>query len=117
MAQRHRIAPWIFVLTFGAVASLILVGVSAYRVEYLVWLTLHPEALGGGLAAVAGAIGKGVSMLPHFRNGPTPREIDTARERLYAQVIEATDTLTAVQGELDLLYSHVVQLRDSIPRG
>jgi len=113
--QRHRLAPWVHMLILGGVISLAFVGIAAWRVDTLVWMTLHPEVIGVLVAGVSGILGATVRQLPHFRNGPTPRELDTMRERLFTQVVQATDTLTVVQGELDLLYSRVVKLRDSLP--
>lgn len=116
-AQRHRVAPWVHMLVLGGVISLAFVGVAAWRIETLVWLTLHPEVIGVLVAGVSGIVGATVRQLPHFRNGPTPRELDTARERLFGEVLAATDTLTVIQGELDYMYARVVKLRDSLPKG
>ena len=107
---RHRLAPWVHMLILGATASLIL--------AVLGWLkvTVHPEAVAIGAAAVSRVIGVIVAALPHFKNGTAPRELDTAREVLYGKVLQATDTLTVIQAELDLAYSRVVKLRDLLPK-
>jgi hypothetical protein len=117
LPPKHRLAPWVFVLVFGALVTGILTGLAAYRLESMVWLSLHPEALGGMLTALAAGVGKGVRMMPHFRNGLPPRELDAARERLYDAVIHACDTLTAMQGELDSEYQRVVKLHGQQPDG
>jgi hypothetical protein len=114
---RQQLAPWVFVLAFGGVVSLALVLLRAYSLDTFVWLLTHPEAFAGALAVAARAVGKGVSKLPHFRNGTPERELDAARLALYSQVLRASDTLTAVQAELDSLYARVMKLRSSLPGG
>ncbi len=101
--------------TLGGLLALTFAALAAWKLDALVWLVAHPEALGVGVAAVARAVGAGVTRLPHFRNGISDRTIDGARSALYGQVLRATDTLTVVQAELDSLYARVVSLRDSIP--
>ncbi len=91
--------------------------IAAVRLDVMVWLALHPEALSLGTTTLAAVVGKAVRSLPHFHRDNLPRQLDTARERLYRKVIEATDTLTALQSELDLAYERTVKLRDDIGGG
>lgn len=112
---KHELAPWVFTLALGAFVSGALLAIAAVRLDWLVWLTLHPEAFGAGIAAVANVLGRGVKRLPHFKHPTTGRAVDTAREVLYREVIAATDTLTVIQGELDSAYERVVKLRDKLP--
>lgn len=99
----------------GGVVTGALLMLAAVRLDWMVWLALHPESLGVGVAVAARMLGAGTKRLPHFRHLATHRTLDTAREVLYREVIAATDTLTAVQAELDLAYERVTRLRDKIP--
>ena len=98
-------------LILGAVASGVMAALGAWHIE------VSTEALAIGVAGLSRVVGVVVASLPHFKNGTAPRELDTAREILYGQVIQATDTLTVIQAELDLAYARVVKLRDLLPKG
>ena len=98
-------------LILGAVASLALMALGALQFE------LSSEAVAVGVAALSRVVGVAVAALPHFKNGTAPRDLETARELLYGKVIQATDTLTVIQAELDLAYARVVKLRDLLPKG